>query len=180
MILRACLVNGCSACLTNWCSRILHSAVKKMLTFHYSIFLSVPFRPADQGVAGVFLLLCLILIFVPPQFGVSAFVGCGFFAFLFIGLPWYILAVKDKVENRRTISQEGGNFKIHSFTLLAFGLLCASIGVAIDMFIIYTFISEPSATTLFAGFTRLLVGLPFFGFGAYLIYLSVGFREKET
>ena len=119
----------------------------------------------------------LALLFAP---GIGDARWAGLFTFLYIGLPWYIVALKDKIENKLSSgAYRDKKFRIHSLTLLIFGLVCAAVGVAIDLFIFYQLYTSPSPTTIGAALLRLFVGVPFFGFGAYLIYLSFGHVDTE-
>ena len=51
------------------------------------------------------------------------------------------------------------------------------LGVGIDLLILREIINEPSVTNLGIGLLRLLWGIPFFGFGLYLTYLSFGYEK---
>lgn len=120
----------------------------------------------------------LVLLFVPDVGDVR---WIGFVAFLYVGLPWYIVALKDKIERKLPNAQhQEKKFRVHSLTLLVFGLFCAVVGVAIDLFIMYQIYTSPSPATIAAILLRLFIGVPFFGFGAYLMYLSLGQVRNET
>lgn len=133
---------------------------------------------ANTRTPAVFIIVSLVLLFAP---GVGDLRWIGLVAFLYVGLPWYILSVKDKIKGKLS----GGlytkqKFRIHSVTLLVFGLLCAVVGVAIDLFILYRVYSDPSVIAVGGVLFRLFIGVPFFGFGAYLMYLSLGRVSDET
>ncbi len=125
----------------------------------------------------LFSLICLVVLFMP---GVGDLRWVGFIGFLYAGIPWYILAVKDVVEERLAVDNSTRQLRIHSIALLVIGLLSLLTGVSIDLFIMYQIYSDPSHTTFWQGLLRLLVGIPFFGFGAYLFYLSLGISNNET
>jgi len=127
--------------------------------------------------AALFLAACLIVLFMP---GIGDYRWVGLIGFIYIGLPWYILAVKDSVIEKLDNAPVSKRFRIHSPTLFVFGAISAVIGVAIDLFILYMIYKDPNPTSLLAGATRLLFGLPIFGFGAGLIYISIGLRQNET
>lgn len=122
----------------------------------------------------VFLLLCLIVLFM-PKIGDVRWVGL--IGFLYVALPWYILSLKDLVQKRVEL-QEGSdrNIKLYSITLLLFGMLCLFLGVTIDLVIINEIYNDPKPMNLVSAITRLLFGLPFFGFGIYLTNLAMGKR----
>jgi len=104
----------------------------------------------------------------------------GLFGFIYIGLPWYILAVKDSVLEKLDNAPIETRFTIHSPTLFLFGSISAVLGVGIDLIILYMIFTDPNPTSFLAGVTRLLFGLPIFGFGAGLLYISMGLRQNET
>ena len=119
-----------------------------------------------------------MLLFAP---GIGDVRWVGLLAFLYIGLPWYIVALKDKIESNLPNEQYHERvLHIRSLTLLIFGLVCATVGVAIDLFILYQFYTSQSPITISAAVLRLFSGVPFFGFGAYLVYLSLGQVDNET
>jgi len=133
---------------------------------------------ANTRTPAVLIIVSLVLLFAP---GVGDLRWIGLVAFLYVGLPWYILSVKDKIKGKLS----GGlyakqKFRIHSVTLLVFGLLCAVVGVAIDLFILYRVYSDPSVIAVSGVLFRLIIGVPFFGFGAYLIHLALGWVGDET
>ena len=126
----------------------------------------------------LFMLASLLLLFAP---GVGDIRWAGFITFLYVGLPWYIVALKDKIESKLSSNQyHEHRFRIHSLTLFIFGLVCAVVGVAIDLFILHQIYTSPSPTAISAALFRLFTGVPFFGFGTYLIYLSLGQVNNET
>lgn len=126
----------------------------------------------------LFLIVSLLILFAP---GIGDLRWVGLVSFIYIGLPWYILAVKDKVKDKIiTERKDNKGFKIHSPTLLIFGLICLFMGVGIDLFIMYKIYLEPSETNITQALVRLFTGVPFFGFGAYLFYLSFGKVTSET
>ena len=124
-----------------------------------------------------FLACCLILFFLP---GVGDFRWVGFVLFLYVGFPWYILAVKDKVLYKQAQMSSKPKLGIYSPTLFFFGLVSAILGVTIDIFLVYLLFQEPSALSVLSLAVRIAVGIPIFGFGAYLLYLSLGLARDET
>ncbi|NOX42701.1 MAG: hypothetical protein GXP19_03070 [Gammaproteobacteria bacterium] len=127
---------------------------------------------------AIFLVASLAILFAP---GIGDIRWVGLFTLLYIGLPWYILSVKDKIESK--LPDEGyqkRRFQVHSLTLLLFGIICAVSGVAIDLFILHKVYTDPSVAGIGSAFFRLFIGAPFFGFGVYLIYLSLGRVSNET
>ena len=121
-----------------------------------------------------FIFTSLVVLFMP---GVGDFRFAGLFAFIYIGLPWLILALKDKVEYKQAIRTVDSKPKLHSIFLLLFGLLAMFLGVGIDLFVLYGFYSAPNIESLLTFLIRLLMGVPFFGFGVYLVYLSLGIKR---
>ena len=126
----------------------------------------------------ILMLVSIALLFTP---GIGDIRWVGLMVLIYIGIPWYIVALKDKVEHKLKFEQKPKNrFRVYSFTLLIFGIISAVIGVAIDLFIMYQIYTDPTTTSISDGLTRLFVGTPFFGFGAYLIFLSMGQADNET
>ncbi len=127
---------------------------------------------------AIFMVASLAILFFPS---IGDIRWVGLFSLLYIGLPWYILSVKDKVESKLSGKQyRKRRFQVHSITLFLFGVICAISGVAIDLFIFYNVYADPTIAGVGSVFLRLFVGVPFFGFGAYLIYLSLGRVSSET
>lgn len=126
-------------------------------------------------IATLFLIVCLAVLFFP---GIGDYRWLGLLGFLYIGLPWYIMAARDRVAAAR-LREDAGEIRRRprSPTLLVFGLVAALVGVAIDLFVVYQFVTAPGTTTALGLVVRLLIGLPFFGFGVGLIYLSLGIRR---
>ena len=126
----------------------------------------------------IFMAISLVVLFAP---GVGEIRWGGLIAFLYIGLPWYILSVKDKLESKSSEEKDTDHrFRIRSLTLLIFGLICAIIGVAVDLFILHQVYTDASVASVGSVMLRLFIGFPFFCFGAYLLYLSLGFVRNET
>ncbi len=124
--------------------------------------------------AALCVVLCLLVLFMP---GIGDYRWAGLVGFLYVGLPWYILAVRDNVrELRRTEALGHSRWRPRSPTLFAFGLVTAAIGVAIDLYLVYVAIVDPDPLGFLALLARLLLGFPFLGFGASLLYLSIGIR----
>ena len=125
----------------------------------------------------VLILGCLLILFAP---GIGDLRWVGFVGFLYVGIPWYILAVKDTTEQRLIEGSEARNSRIQSITLFLAGLASLFIGVSIDLFIVYRIYIDPSHIPISQALLRLLPGIPFFGFGAYLVHLSLGIARKGT
>jgi len=121
------------------------------------------------------ILVLIISLVILMLSGIGDFRSVGFMMFIYVGLPWYILVVKDKAEDRVALKNTNAKkFRLYSVTLLVFGLICVILGVAIDLFVLYEIYSKPFSTATTNGLFRLLYGLPFFGFGIFLLYLSFG------
>ena len=133
---------------------------------------------ANTKKPAIFMIASLVLLFAP---GVGDLRWIGLITFLYIGLPWYILAVKDKLESNLSYNEHGKRkLHIRSMILLIFGFICVVVGVGIDLFILYQLYSNPSPTALGSAVARLFAGVPFFGFGVYVVYLSLGWVSNET
>lgn len=127
----------------------------------------------------VILMLVSVALLLAP--GVGDIRWFGLIVLIYIGIPWYIVALKDKVEHKQTFEQQPkSRFRVYSFTLLVFGIVSAVVGVAIDLFILYQIYTNPGTASISSGLMRLFIGIPFFGFGAYLIFLSIGQANSET
>ena len=124
-----------------------------------------------------FILVSLIILFLP---GIGDFRWVGLMTFIYIGLPWYILAVKDKVHYQQISIGREPKFKVHSPTLFVFGLISVVLGVGLDILLICMLFQETSIVSALAILYRILIGLPIFGFGAYLMYMSIGLQRHET
>lgn len=108
----------------------------------------------------IFIIASLATLFMP---GIGDIRWIGFITFLYIGIPWYILSVKDKIEHKISNDQDSGRrFKVYSLTLLTFGLISAVLGVAIDLFILYQVYLDSSLASIGSVILRLLIGVPFF------------------
>ena len=110
-----------------------------------------------------------------PHIGDIRWVGLA--GFIYVALPWYILSLKDLVQKKVELQDESDRkIKLHSITLLLFGVLCLFVGVAIDLFIVHEIFNSPEPLTIVSAIARLLLGLPFFGFGIYITNLAMGKR----
>ena len=128
--------------------------------------------------AALFLLVCLTVLFMP---GIGDFRWLGLVAFIYAGLPWYILAVRDHILALRDLEDSGKlKWRPRSPTLFIFGLVAAAMGVAIDLYLLHVAIQNPSSAGVLGLLVRLLVGLPFFGLGAKLVHLSLGLSRRGS
>jgi hypothetical protein len=127
--------------------------------------------------AAVFLAICLLVLFAPS---IGDLRWAGLVGFIYVGLPWYILAVRDDVEAK--VNEESPYMRTAriSPTLVVFGLLAMSIGVATDLLALHQFYEKPGVTSGLGLAGRLLFGVPFFGLGLYFLYLGLGRKPDET
>jgi len=131
------------------------------------------FMSGQQLKALFFCVVSVGVLFLPFEFPGK---WIGLFSFLFIGVPWYLIATKRAMENR--IATTGGK-RAFSPTLLLLGLFLTITGVAIDILIIQELITNPSFEVVSTLMFRIIMGVSFFGAGVYILYLSVGIRKEE-
>lgn len=117
-------------------------------------------------------ILVFIGILFAPSFG--NYRVLGLFGFLIIGIPCYLLTLKDLVQAKNAQPTSAKRCRLKSISLLLFGLLSLSFGVAIDAYLIYQVISNPSLTSLSLVVQRLLSSIPFIAFGIVLIKTAIG------
>lgn len=120
-----------------------------------------------------FMVLCLVILFLPS---IGDFRWAGLIGFIYIALPVYILSLKDLIVYKSNRNRSLGNkkLKLYSISLLMFGIFSMFLGLVIDILFLYAIYQEPSPVSVGAAMLRLLFGLPFFGFGLYLVYVSFG------
>ncbi|MCL1074933.1 hypothetical protein [Shewanella dokdonensis] len=126
---------------------------------------------------AILIIVSVAILFMP---GIGDYRWAGLISFIYVGLPWYILAVKDNVQCKQQLSNDDRKFKVYSPTLFVFGLVAAVMGVGLDLVLVYMLFQETSVLSLLAVIGRLFAGVPIFGFGAYLMYMSIGVQRRET
>ena len=84
------------------------------------------------------------------------------------------------LERNKRSAASGNGGRAYSPTLICFGLIAATLGVAIDLFVLYSFFEQPFSLSFGALVPPLFLGLPFFGLGGTLLFLGLGRLASET
>lgn len=114
-----------------------------------------------------------IFVLVSPIAGPHRWVGLV--AFVFVGIPWYLLTTMDAA-NRRIDGKPGGVVLFPS--LFFWGVVLVVFGALVDYLLIREMIAEPTPGALASLVGRAVVGVPFIGFGVYLVKLALGRRDE--